>query len=172
MNDSDFAAQFDYLYWLRDRILAQATKLKPEAWIATDTVTSRDLRATLVHELDVELSWRERLRGALPENWRDEVIAADDYPTLEALADRWRSDEAEMRAWVASLGEHDLSRPVRVNQLRGYPMSIHLLHVIDHGIQSFSEAAVLLSAAGHSPGDLDFLDFYDSPSRRSSLPAD
>ena len=77
-----------------------------------------------------------------------------------------------MRAWVASLGEHDLSRPVRVNQLRGYPMSIHLLHVIDHGIQSFSEAAVLLSAAGHSPGDLDFLDFYDSPSRRSSLPAD
>jgi len=53
----------------------------------------------------------------------------------------------------------------------GHPLSVHLLHVLDHGIQSFSEAAVLLSAAGHSPGDLDFLDFYDTPERRADAAA-
>jgi uncharacterized damage-inducible protein DinB len=167
MNQTDLAPQIDYLYWLRDRILAQAARLEPNAWTATDTVTSRDLRATLVHELDVELSWRERLRGGLPEDWRDVALAPEDYPTLEALADRWRADEVEMRAWLAALGEDDLAAPVTVNGMWGFPMWVHLLHVLDHGIQSFSEAAVLLSAAGHSPGDLDFLDFYDTPERRA-----
>jgi len=167
MNQTDIAPQIDYLYWLRDRILAQAARLEREAWTATDAVTSRDLRSTLVHELDVELSWRERLRGGLPEDWRDVELAPGDYPTLETLADRWRADEIEMRAWLAALGEDDLAAPVTVNGMWGFPIWVHLLHVLDHGIQSFSEAAVLLSAAGHSPGDLDFLDFYDTPERRA-----
>ena len=167
MNQTDLAPQIDYLYWLRDRILAQAARLQPDAWTATNTVTSRDLRATLVHELDVELSWRERLRGALPADWRDVALAPEDYPTLETLADRWRADEVEMRAWLVGLWEDELVAPVTVNGMWGFPLWVHLLHVLDHGIQSFSEAAVLLSAAGHSPGDLDFLDFYDTPERRA-----
>jgi uncharacterized damage-inducible protein DinB len=171
MKQTDLAPQIDYLYWLRDRILAQAATLEPDAWTATDTVTSRDLRATLVHELDVELSWRGRLRGALPDNWRDVALAPEDFPTLEAVADHWRTDEVEMRAWLAALDEEDLGAPVRVNRLWGFPLWIHLLHVIHHGIQSFSEAAVLLSAAGHSPGDLDFLDFYDTPQQRAEAAA-
>jgi hypothetical protein len=39
--------------------------------------------------------------------------------------------------------------------------------VIDHGMHSLSQAAVSLSVVGLSPGDLDFLDFYDSPERRA-----
>jgi len=167
MNQTDVAAQIDYLYWLRDRILGKAAQLEPNAWTASDTVTSRDLRATLVHELDVELSWRERLRGARPDAWRDVVLAPDDFSTLESLEACWRIDQAEMRSWLDALDDGALAAPIQVNELWGYSLSIHLLHVIDHGIQSFSEAAVLLSAAGHSPGDLDFLDFYDSPERRA-----
>ena len=170
MRQNDIAAQIDYLYWLRDRILEQAGRLDAAAWTAADTVTSRDLRSTLVHELDVELSWRKRIRGAPRAEW-DAVLAPVDYPTLDLLAEHWRRDEAEMRAWLATLDQNDLAAAISVNELWGYPLSIHLLHVIDHGIQSFSEAAVLLSAAGHSPGDLDFLDFYDSPERRAEAAA-
>jgi uncharacterized damage-inducible protein DinB len=168
MRRTDIATQIDYVYWLRDRILGQAAMLDPTAWTATDTVTSRDLRATLVHELDVELSWRKRVRGASPDEWRDRVLDGDDFPTLDTLATSWRDDEAETRAWLDGLSEDDLAAPVSVNDLPGYPLSIHLLHVVDHAIQSFSEAAVLLSAAGHSPGDIDFLDFYDTAERREA----
>jgi len=82
-----------------------------------------------------------------------------------------------LREWAAMIGEG--WRPFR-NPLGGPPLvgatffsitGLHLLHVIDHGIQSFSEAAVLVSAAGHSPGDLDFLDFYDTPERRAEAAA-
>jgi uncharacterized damage-inducible protein DinB len=128
MNQADLAPQIDYLYWLRDRILAQVTRLEPDAWTVSDTVTSRDLRATLVHELDVELSWRDRLQGAMPDDWRDVALAPEDYPTLEALADRWQADEAEMRAWLAPLGEDDLAAPVTINGTWGFPLWIHLLH--------------------------------------------
>lgn len=169
MSLADITAQVEYMYWLRDRIAGQAEHLAQDAWIASDTVTSRDLRSTLVHELDVEMSWRYRLGGEPATMWRDVVLAAGEYPTLESLLDHWRRDEAEMRAWVAGLAEADLAAAVTTNEMWGYPLSIHLLHVIDHAVQSFTEAAVLLSAAGYSPGDLDFLDFYDSPERRAAV---
>ena len=35
------------------------------------------------------------------------------------------------------------------------------MHLYTHGIQQFSDAAVLLTAAGQSPGELDFLDFVE-----------
>ena len=36
----------------------------------------------------------------------------------------------------------------------------HLL--VSHGIQQFSEAAVLVTRAGHPPGDIGFLEFVQA----------
>jgi uncharacterized damage-inducible protein DinB len=160
MQRADVTALVDYLYWLRDGALARAGQLSTAAFLATGTVSYRDLRSTLVHELDIERSWRLRLQGAPKADW-DAFLAPDGYADLAAIADHWRRDETEMRDWLSGLAEPDIDAPMSVNGLDGFPLSTYLLHVVMHGVESFSAAALLLHHAGHSMGDIGYLDFID-----------
>ncbi|CAN5732497.1 hypothetical protein BH24CHL8_BH24CHL8_10910 [soil metagenome] len=57
MRKRDLIQLFDYMHWVNRRLLKAAARLPPGAFTAPSTVTTRDLRATLGHELDVEWSW-------------------------------------------------------------------------------------------------------------------
>ncbi len=159
MRVSDAATLIEHLYWVRDRLLRAAGALEASEFTASETVTSRDLRATLVHELDVQWSWRERLKGADWDEWGpDAELRAEDYPTVDAVAEHWQRDEAVMREWLASLTDADLDAPPVRDEDR-QPLWQYVMHLYSHGLQQFSEAAVLLTRAGHSPGDIGFLEF-------------
>ena len=169
MTPTDIATLFDHLYFVRDRVLAAA--LDPAVPLVDPAApTLRDLRSTLVHELDVEWSWRTRLaapdRTVFPPD--DEELRAEDFPDLAAIAARWADDEAEMRAWLSTLDEAALAAPCRTEATGGgHPFWFHLQHLYSHALQQLSDAAVLLSAAGRSPGELDFLEFVEARERQA-----
>ena len=155
------ALLFDYLYWLRDRVLDTAAGLGA-GFAETPVVGTRDLRATLAHEIDVEMSWRGRLRGEPAAAWGPEAeIRPEHVPTLEAVRQRWAAEESAMRSWLAGLSPADLEAPVRVNDLEGYSLAIYLLHVAEHGVMELTDAAAILTAVGRSTGDLGVLDALD-----------
>lgn len=163
MRIDDVTTMFDYLYWIRDRVLGSAARLSDDEFLSAETVTSRDLRATLVHELDVEWSWRERLNpspGAVSDE--EAELRPDDYPNLEDVADHWARDEAEMRAWLTSLTDEDLASSSGIERPGGPPLWVYLIHIVEHGVTELIDAAILLARAGHPAGAITFLDYSDT----------
>ena len=169
MRHEEVAEQIEYLFWMRDRILAASAELTDDQFTAAESVTIRDLRATLAHQLENEWAWRIRLEeGSFPDG---DILPAD-YPTLGALVARWCREEAGLRAWFDGLSDADLGRrpPGADDALARWR---YLLAVVNHGTQQFSEAAVLLTRLGHSPGEISFLAFCSTASagsRRSAPP--
>jgi uncharacterized damage-inducible protein DinB len=153
---------FDYLFWIRDRVLAAAQGLDDHAFQNTPTLHGRDLRATLVHEIDIEIGWRGRLRGLPESDWGDAAgLDPARFPSLLSVADRWRAEEQSTRAWIAPLSDADLDAHVFLNRLEGYPLSIYLLHMVEHGVTELTTAAAILNELGRPVGDIGVLDALD-----------
>jgi uncharacterized damage-inducible protein DinB len=172
MRRRDLETLFDFSYWLRDRVLECASKLTRAEFQAPSGVTTRDLRGTLVHTLDVEASWRARLQGQPEAVWTRE-LAVSDYPTARALIEHWARDEREMRAWLATLDDerlaeiHELMPASDGSDAREqYPLWYYVLHIHTHTQQQLGDAAVLLTRMRQSPGNIDFLDYADTLHKR------
>ncbi len=163
MHRSEVAEALAYLYWARDRIVSAAGALSDEEFRKGEPAATRSLRSTLAHQVENEWAWRVRLsQGAFPAG----DIAPGDYPTLSALMERWRHEERELLAWVDGLSEGDLAAtPPGTDNL---PATWRcLLYVVNHGTQQFTEAALVLTWLGRSPGDIGYLAFC---SGRSDAP--
>ena len=92
----------------------------------------------------------------------NKALSLSDYRNVAALADHWKRDEAEMRAWVASLDDEALARSADLDPKERFPLWYYLVHMVTHSHQHRAESAQLLTQLGRSPGDVDFLDYADS----------
>jgi uncharacterized damage-inducible protein DinB len=149
-----FKTLYDYNYWANAKILEAAEHVSEAQFIEETKDGHGSLRATLVHLLSAEWIWRSRWQGTSP---------VENLPTLEALPERWREEERQMRWFLAELGEEEVQRVVRYTNTRGQtyaaPLWQMMGHLVNHGTQHRSEAAMILSRLGYSPGDLDMLIF-------------
>jgi uncharacterized damage-inducible protein DinB len=158
MEKSDLVMLYAYNRWANAKVREASGHVTVEQLFAPVPVSFSSLMATLAHILGTELTWRARLQERISPA---RVLAAADFPTWEALANRWRDEEARMQAFVEGLDGEDLNRWVEFTTTSGKPQGTTLwkalAHVVNHGTQFRAEAGVALTAFGQSPGDLDLL---------------
>lgn len=158
MRKAELLTLINHMYWVNGRLLDAAGRLGTAAFLGAAGGTTRDLRATLVHELDVEWSWRLNLQGRFDED--EEELRPENYPDVRTLHEHWRRDEAEMRAWLESLTDERLEARTTSRLSRDRrPMWQYLMHIVLHAAQQQADAATLLTAAGESPGEIGFGEF-------------
>jgi len=152
----DIELLFDYSYAATRIILERSERLTEEQWVAEPPLGGAwSLQRTLVHMLDVERAWREELRtdrdGDVP------TFDPADFPDARTLAAAWREDERVMREWLASLDDAAVKAPTH----EPWPLLWQcLVHIVNHSMQHRSEAAMILTHFGQSPGDLDFTFYF------------
>ena len=151
---------YAYSDWANTRILETAARLTPEQYTAASDGCD-SLRDTLVHTASAQWLWLERWR----ENSPRELWDPADFHDVAALRARWAEVEEATSAYIATLREPDLARVVSYVNFQGqtwaYPLWHQLLHQVNHATQHRSEAALLLTRLGYSPGWLDLLVYID-----------
>ena len=151
---------YAYSAWANARILDTAEQLTPEQF-TTSVDGCGSIRDTLVHTASAQWLWLERWRDNSPRELWDPA----GFAVVAELRIRWEEVEAATSEYVATLREPDLARVVSYVKFQGerwaYPLWQQLLHQVNHATQHRSEAALLLSRLGYSPGWLDLLVYVD-----------
>ena len=161
MNKSDILTLFDYNYWANGCMMEAAAKVTPEQFGAPAGLSHGSLRGALVHIYAAETVWRLRCQEGIS---LAGLPAEKDFLTLESLHAAWQTEEAKMRGYLAGLSDMDVQGTVRYTTTKGVPhedvLWKLLAHVVNHGTQFRGEAGIALTALGHSPGDMDMIQFF------------
>ena len=99
---------FEYNYWARDRQLEVCATLSREQFLRPLGSSFSSVRDTLAHLAVGEWLWLERWQGRSPRA----MAAPEEFPTLGAIKERWRTVEHGVREYLSSLSEEVLARPL------------------------------------------------------------
>lgn len=150
MDVADIRFLFAYDRWATEKVLALATTVPVEEWEESNRIDRRGLGGIMVHALGAHERWRSGWQGlALPARRE-----AGPVPTAAELADLWRIEWAALDAYLDGLTDEDAH-----GTFDDITLWYTFAHLVNHGTQHRSEAAVLLTIMGRSPGDLDLIDF-------------
>lgn len=167
MDVTDLKLLYDFNYWARDKILTQAEKLDSVELHLPVESNYGSLQATLVHSLSAEWVWRLRCQE---HHSPASLLPFEDFPTVASIQSFWQDEQAKMQTYLNSLHNDDLHQPVTYQRTGGRQETNMLWqilwHVVNHGTEHRSEAASILTAFGHSPGDLDFIHYQRSRADR------
>lgn len=161
MNISDIHLLYDYNDWANQLIIDHAAQLDPSQLMQANNFSWGSLFGTLVHTMDSEHLWRNLCqRGVIVER-----LTPEDFPTLDALVTFWQAEQAEMRAYLATLHDKDMASIISYDANGTWRERVlwHcLVHVVNHGTQHRSESAVMLTDFGHSPDGLDLTRYLNT----------
>jgi uncharacterized damage-inducible protein DinB len=167
MTIADLRRLFDYGYWANRKLFDVIATMTPEQYTRMVGGSYGSIRNTLVHTLSAEWGWLDRC-GGMP---RGPALKPDDFPSFAALREQWAAVERGVRAFLDSLGDGDLERPVEFT-LPGRGAQVMrvgelMQHAANHGVHHRGQLVLLIRLLGCTPGNVDLL-IYDGERRASA----
>jgi uncharacterized damage-inducible protein DinB len=153
--------EFEYNHWANGRLLDQAEKVTEEQWTAKADPEGRNLGEILYHLFRVERVWRLlSAHGLIQEG---DIPGPDELANVAAMRDFSDRESEYMGTLLEDWSDDSFTEQIMVTRWDGKTSPLvrwtMLQHLLLHSMQHRSEAALLLTEYGHSPGDLDFLFF-------------
>lgn len=148
--------------WANRQLLDAAQHLSPEQLDLEVPGAFGTVRGILVHMLGAQRSWLRRWKEL------DPIAPADPaaYPDIEAIRSDWAALDAETLAFLESLSEDDLEATIRLKFWSGVEEDAKrwqaIVHQAMHQHQHRGELAAMLTTLGHSPGEIDVFDYFDT----------
>ncbi len=151
---------YDYHYWANNRILIAAAGLTAEQLHNQQGHSWGSIHGILLHMLNAEWIWLRRWHGQSPSAFPSPT----DFPTLDAIRDRWAALEPEMRSFVAAQTPHSLQGEVRYTTTLGatYRLSLWqmMVHVPNHGTHHRGELAAMFTALDAAHPEEDWVHYF------------
>jgi uncharacterized damage-inducible protein DinB len=161
MNKEDIQTLFAYNAWANERILSAAAKVPEEKFAIPAHLSHGSLRTTLVHMIGAEHVWRQRAQeGVSPST----LLKEADFPTFASLRQYVMDEDQKFIDYAAGLTDAELQQVAHYKNTRSElfatPLWQILAHVVNHGTQTRSEAAIALTEYDCSPGDIDLIKYW------------
>jgi uncharacterized damage-inducible protein DinB len=146
-----------------DRLLGTAADVDANEFTSVIVSGQPSIRDTFVHLCSAQsahLATWSTLPGAA--RWAHTSVDPATARDPAAVRQRWSAISAGTDAFLASLrSDDDLARRYRRTRSDGTVVErdlwLGMLHVANHGTQHRAEIAMMLTALGRSPGDLDLI---------------
>ena len=152
---------YRYNTWANARILEAAGTLTAVQIREAGGASFDSVHDTLVHTLAAQWLYLERWQGRSPRAMPEPA----QFAGLAAIHARWEIIERDTQVFLGMLDDARLGQTIAYTNFQGerwaYPLWQQMLHQVNHATQHRSEAAMLLTKHGHSPGLLDYLYFID-----------
>ena len=160
MSPAYFHELYDYNFWNNRRVWNCVAALGDAQITRANPYSQGAILAQAVHVLAVEWWWIHFLReGKL------DFLDGDDYPTPDAVREKWDETEAYVRAYLDELTDADLQRTVKPGFWDEDEASVTvaqaLTQVAFHSADHRSQILVQVDALGGETVAQDFLDYLD-----------
>ena len=127
---------YAYNAWANNRILDRAERLDQDQFLAADD-GGASIRDTLAHTLGAQWIWLQRWLGNSPR----QLWAAEEFPDVASLRQRWDEVERESNEYLARLQEAGLAQPLSLCQFEGGTLGLSALAAVDASGQSRQPAS-------------------------------
>lgn len=166
---------FEYNYWARDRQLEACAALNEEQFLRPMGNSFSSVRDVLAHLIFAEWVWLERWLGRSPTTADREQVAADTFPTLDSVRERWSGLERNMRLYLSGLDDAVLRGSLTYTNWRGqvctYPLGHTMFHVANHQTYHRGQVTTLLRQLGATAPEVDYLVMQDERIRSQAAAA-